>query len=240
LSFASLGKVACSPTRARTRHLASCSSCFDFVCRYGYYSADDNALNESPLSLSQEKYNQLLGFTISAAIFAFFLAIGGTMIYARARRRFALIAPSESDLPGRPAPSFWMWLWHDLTSKQLPPADETKVVLPKQLEPAQGTQDFRRTAKKGYVQRATLTIESSLPPTPEAMAAALQGTEYFRVLAQEEHERRERLAQSARDETEGLGLRLPTSLPRAPQELPPSNGRRRRGAGQAPALPRPY
>jgi hypothetical protein len=211
-------------------------------CRYSYYSADDNALNESPLSLSQEKYNQLLGFTISAAIFAFFLAIGGAMIYSRARRRFALVAPTESDHPGRPAPSFWKWLWNDLTSKQLPPADETQAASLKQQEPFQGGNNFRRTAKKGYVQRATLTIESSVPPTPEAMATALQGSEYFRALAREEHERRERLAQIARDENEGLGLRLPPIV-RVPLELPPSNGRRRRGAGQlpqAPALPRPY
>jgi hypothetical protein len=83
-----------------------------------------------------------------------------------------------------------------------------------------------------------------LPPTPQAVAAALEGSEYFRAIARDELARQETLAQNARDEVEGLGLRVPSALFRAPQELPPSHGRRQRSARgvlpQAPALPRPY
>ena len=215
----------------------------DLCNRYSYYSADDNTLNESPLSLSQEKYNQLLGFTISSAIMSFALAIGCAKIYSRARRRYALVVPTESDHPGRAAPSFWAWLWSDLTSKQDVPAGEVQAQSLKPLEPAQGEQGYLRAAKKGYVQRAALTIDT-LPPTPQAVAAALESSEYFRALDHEERDRRERLAQIARDENEELGLRVPSDVLRAPQELPPSHGRRQRGSRsalpRAPALPRPY
>lgn len=217
--------------------------CDDFSCRYSYYSADDNALNESPLSLSQEKYNQLLGFTISSSILAFALAIGCAKIYSRARHRFTLVVPTESDRPGRPAPSFWMWLWRDITSKETQPADDAREKSLKPSQPSQMDQTFKRTIKKGYVQRAALTIDN-MPPTPQAMAAALEGSEYFRALAQDELARQERLAQIARDEAEGLGLRVPAALLRVPNELPPSHGRRLRNSRgtlpQAPALPRPY
>ena len=210
---------------------------------YSYYSADDNALNESPLSLSQEKYNQLLGFSISATILAFALAIGCAKIYSRARRRFALVVPAQVDGPGQSAPSFWRWLWRDMTSKEMQPEDAAREKSLKPSQPNQADQHFRRTTKKGYVQRAALTIDN-LPPTPQAVAAALEGSEYFRAIARDELARQETLAQNARDEVEGLGLRVPSALLRAPQELPPSHGRRQRSARgllpQAPALPRPY
>ena len=209
--------------------------------RYSYYSADDNALNESPVSLSQEKYNQLLGFTITSAILSFALAIGCARIYSRARRRFALVVPAQSDHPSSRAPSFWIWLWRDLTSATIP-LTETNAVSPKPVQPNLGQQSYRRSAKKGYVKRADLTIDS-MPPTPQEVAAALENSEYYRALTQE-LERKERLAQMAKDENDGLGLQVPSSLLRMPPQLPPSSGRRQRGARntlpQPPALPRPY
>ncbi len=244
LSSACQAKGASSPTRALLKHAAlSGDLSRDCFHRYSYYSADDNALNESPLSLSQEKYNQLLGFTISSAIMSFALAIGCAKIYSRARHRYALVVPTESDHPNHSAPSFWVWLWRDLTSKAVPPASETQAKAPKPSEPAEGEQSFRRAAKNRYVQRAALTIDG-MPPTPQAVAAALETSEYFRTLAQEERSRLDRLAQMARNENEELGLRVPSNVLRAPQELPPSHGRRQRGGRstlpQPPTLPRPY
>jgi hypothetical protein len=230
-----------SSHRAAASLFPQSSSFCDARCRYSYYSADDNSLNESPLSLSQEKYNQLLGFTITSAIMSFALAIGCAKIYTRARNRYSLVVPTESDHPSRAAPSFWMWLWHDLTRKEIAAADETFAAAPKPVQPTQTEQKFRRTAKKGYVQRADVSIDS-LPPTPQAVAAALGSSEYFRALAQEEQARRDALAQMARDENEELGLRIPSNLLRAPQQLPPSHGRRQRGVRGTPppALPKPY
>jgi hypothetical protein len=217
--------------------------CCDACCRYSYYSAEDNALNESPLSLSQEKYNQLLGFTIALSILGFALAIGCARIYSRARHRFALVVPTESDRPGSQSPSFWMWLWHDMTSQEPQPEDKPQEKTLKPSQPDQGDQPFHRKAKKGYVQRAALSIDN-MPPTPQAMAAALEESEYFRALAQEELASQERLARAAREEAEGLGLRVPAALLSAPNELPPSHLRRQRvNRGllpKAPALPKPY
>jgi hypothetical protein len=220
--------------------------CVTLDCRYSYYSAEDNALNESPLSLSQEKYNQLLGFSISSALLAFALAIGCAIIYSRARRRFAMVAPAEDD-SGRPAPSFWMWLWRDLTRKESVPDDASKEK-PTQnlLEMKKDQQSFRRNAKKGYIgqeRRAPPTVQS-FPPTPQEVASALQDSEYFRSVAQEELERRERVAMMAREEREMLGLRAPALLVAVPLELPPSHRRRLKGAKGSlpppPTLPRPY
>jgi hypothetical protein len=194
------------------------------------------------LSLSQEKYNQLLGFSISATILAFAIAFGCAKIYSRARRRFLLVHPAQADGAGRSAPSFWKWLWKDLTSKVVAPEDITMEKALKPFQPNQADQLFLRTAKKGYVQRAALTVDS-MPPTPQAVAAALESSEYYRAIARDELVRQETLAQNARDEIKGLGLRVPPALLRAPQELPPSQGRRQRsarGLPKAPTLPRPY
>ncbi len=214
----------------------------DSHIRYSYYSADDNALNESPLSLSQERYNQLLGFTITSAIMAFALAIAAAKIYARARRRYALVVPAQSDHSSSPAPSFWMWLWRDLTTSEPKLSTDTNAASPKPVQPSLGQQPFRRVAKKGYVKRADLAIDS-MPPTPQQVVAALENSEYYRALSQE-LEKKERLAQMSKDENAGLGLQVPSNLLRAPPELPPSNRRRLRGEKntlpQPPSLPRPY
>ena len=130
-----------------------------------------------------------------------------------------------------------------MTSQEPQPEDKPQAKTLKPSQPDQGDQTFHRKAKKGYVQRAALSIDN-MPPTPQAMAAALEESEYFRALAQEELASQERLARAAREEAEGLGLRVPAALLSAPNELPPSHLRRQRvNRGllpKAPALPKPY